>query len=99
LLVMLLLLASFIACPSNRFLGICGHLFSMNQLNILKTLIVNFGVLNDASTFFSSPSSYISFGVLVSVDCWMFSLGELVVFSTIIYATITSISSSTKSST
>jgi len=41
----------------------------MNQLNILKTLIVNSGVLSDASTFLSSPSSYISFGVLVSVNC------------------------------
>jgi hypothetical protein len=76
----LLLLTSSIASSSNHFLGICGHLSSMNQLNILKTLIVNSRVLSDASTFLSSPSFYISFGVLVLVNCWMSSLGELVFF-------------------
>jgi hypothetical protein len=45
LLVVLLLLASSIASSFDHFLGICIHPSSMIQLNILKTLIVAFGVL------------------------------------------------------
>ncbi len=45
LLIVLLLLASFVASFFDRFLGICGHPSFVIQLNIPKTLIVAFGLL------------------------------------------------------
>jgi hypothetical protein len=46
-LVVLLPLASSIASSFDHFLGICGHPSFVIQLNILKTLIVTFGVLRN----------------------------------------------------
>jgi hypothetical protein len=68
LLAMLLLLAFFVASSFDYFLGIRGHPSSMTQSNVLKTLFIAFGVFNDASTFLSSPSSCVSFYVLILVD-------------------------------
>ncbi len=45
LLIVLLLLASFVASFFDHFLGICGHPSFVIQLNIPKTLIVAFGLL------------------------------------------------------
>jgi len=78
---MLLLLAYFVVSSSDYFLGICNHPSFVTQSNISKTLIVAYGVFSDALTFPSSPFSCASFSVLVSVDCWMFSLGEPFFFS------------------
>jgi hypothetical protein len=96
---MLILLASSVASSFNYILGICGHPSSLTQSNVPKTLVVVCGIISNASTFPSSHSFCASFGVLVLVDYQVFSLGEPFVSLAIIYATITFISSSTRSST
>jgi hypothetical protein len=66
---MLLLLASFVASFYDCFFGIHGHPSFVTQSNVLKTLIVAFGVFNNALTFPSSPSSCASFGLPILVHC------------------------------
>ncbi len=69
---------------------------SLQNQNVPKSFSVASGVLSNASTFPSSCSFYVLFGVLVSIDCWISSLGEPFVSSNVVCATITSISSSKK---
>ncbi len=68
-LTMLLMLAFFVASSFNYFFGICGHPSFATQSNVLKTLIVAYGVFSNALTFFSSPFSCTLFSVQVLVDC------------------------------
>jgi hypothetical protein len=55
LLVMLLLLASSVTSYFDRFLGICNHPSFVIHLNILKTLIVVFGVLGSFQQYINIP--------------------------------------------
>jgi hypothetical protein len=66
---MLLLLASFVASSYDCFFGIHGHPSFVTQSNVLKTLIIAYGVFSYALTFLSSPSSCASFGLPILVDC------------------------------
>jgi hypothetical protein len=52
----------------------------VTQSSVPKAYIVVSAVLNNVSTFLSSHSFYVSFGVLVLVDCYVSSLGEPFVF-------------------
>lgn len=93
-LVVSLLLVSFVTSFSNQFFGICGHPFSMTQSSVSNTFTITFWVLNNVLTFPSSSSSCVLFGVPVVVDCWISSLGEPFVFSTVVYTIVISTSSS-----
>jgi hypothetical protein len=102
LLIMLLLLASSIASYFDRFLGICSHPSFVIQLNILKTLIIAFGVLGSFQQYINIP--FITF-FLCFIWCSNFSRLLSVftrwpfVFLVIISPIVISIYSSTESST
>jgi len=66
----------------------------VTQSNVPKAYIVVFEVLNNVSTFPSSHSSYVSFGVPVLVDCYVSSLGEPFVFLDVVCANVIFIFSS-----
>jgi hypothetical protein len=94
LLVVLLLLTSSLTSSSDYFLGTRVHPSSVTQSNVPKAFTMAFGVLSNASIFLSSCSSCVSFGVPISVDCLVSSLGEPFVFLVVVCAVVTSTSSS-----